>query len=954
MRAAAPGTLARGEALSAVIPQPVLARCAALGAAIALAGCAGVAGPPVPAPQTAKAGPPAAAASAVSPPRTLRTTPTAVAAATPGAPASASAPPPNQPPPFDAVVREATRIGDGPIVAWRKDERVWLELSPEQFGKPLLLAPRLASGIGEDFIYGGLLRQAGLVEFRRVHNVVQLVLRNPRFVAAAGTPEARSVAAAYSPSLLGAAPLASAPHPVRHSVLIDAGQIFLTDLLGLGLQLQRAYRQGYGLDGRNTLISGVRAGGNALLFEVTAHYATASIAVPTPGAPPGVPQPSTPDNLPDPRSLFIGLNYALIRLPDQPMPTRRADPRVGYFTTVVDQFGDDLARTPRQRYLQRWRLQKKDPAAALSPPVRPITYWIDRSVPLKYREAIRDGILEWNRAFEAIGIQDAIVVKVAEDDNDLALPEIGQVVVRWLSDNEIGFSALAQPQVDPRSGEILRAAIAIESLAVRLQRSTRARILSASLAAPVGASTEAEWAELLQSSRRDDTRGAGWGEGYEPLQCRAAEYAAEQTAYGLDVLAAQDDIDPDGPEAQRFVLGFVKDTAMHEAGHTLGLRHNFRASRRLTDRQLSDPQYTLAHGISGSVMDYLPINLPRPGAPAPEPFQTRLGEYDRWAIEYGYRQWPEAEESEGLAAVAARSAEDGLAFATDEDTYIGVDPEALQFDLGQDPIAFAAKRLEIARNLLERQETRALKPGEDYSALRRSIGFAVRDAARAAGIVLRQIGGVRTLRDYPNTGRDPLQPLPAADQRAALEFLVRQVLAVDGWRTSPALQRRLAPDYLERGESIAQMPTEISLSLTQLDLQRAVLNQLMSDSLASRLLENEAKFDRPGQALRLAEVYRRLDAAIWRELAEPGPIARRRRDLQREHANHLAALLLRPGALSRSDARALLRAEAGRLLARVAAAERASGRDEPTRLHLRDVADSLRTALAAPLQRLGS
>ena len=352
-------------------------------------------------------------------------------------------------------------------------------------------------------------------------------------------------------------------------------------------------------------------------------------------------------------------------------------------------------------------------------------------------------------------------------------------------------------------------------------------------------------------------------------------------------------------------------------------------------------------------MEYLPINLALPGQPTPAPFQTQLGEYDFWAIAYGYTPLAAANEVSALGEIAARSGEPALAFATDDDSFLGLDPEALQFDLGQDPLAFAAQRFEIAQDLFRRQAVRVLKPDEDYAGLRRSLGLAVRDTVRATGIVLRQIGGVRTLRDFPNTGRDPLQPLPAAEQRAALDFIAQRVLGADFGTLSPALQRRLAPDFLARTESPGQNPTEVSLSQTLLDLQRVVLNQLMGDALAARLLANLEKFDRPEQALGLAELYQRLSTEVWRELDQRGDIAPGRRELQREHALRLAALVLRPGTLTRSDARSLLRVQAGQLLRRVQSGSHRAGLSPAARLHLQDVADTLRSALAAPLQRLG-
>ena len=354
-------------------------------------------------------------------------------------------------------------------------------------------------------------------------------------------------------------------------------------------------------------------------------------------------------------------------------------------------------------------------------------------------------------------------------------------------------------------------------------------------------------------------------------------------------------------------------------------------------------------------MDYPELNLPTPGVALARhgaPFRAALGPYDYWVIEYAYRPSAAADEAAMLARIAARSGEPGLAYGSDEDNALGTDPEALQNDLGDDVLAFASRRFDIARDLFRRQETRQLRPDEDYGSLRRSLGYAVRDAGRAAGVLLRQVGGVRTLRDFPNTGRDPLQPLPAADQRAALQMLSQQVLAADSFVISPALQRKLAPDFFERDES-RSLPTEFALGQTVLDMQRGILNRLMGDALASRVLDNETKLSPPAQPLRLGELYAQLETDIWSELAAGQTITQPRRELQREHVSRLTALVLRPSLMSRSDARALVRGRAAALALRIERAGQRMPQDTSSSAHLSDSAESLRAALAAPLQRAG-
>ncbi|WP_439384818.1 zinc-dependent metalloprotease [Ideonella sp. YS5] len=920
---------------------------------LGLVACATV---PAGAPGGAPAGVPAAATgapvAAESPASAASGAASAAGPSRPGTASAPAAPPaPGAPAAFATVIKDARRT-DGLLPVWQKDEKVWIELRPEDFNKPMFLSPKLSHGIGEQAIFGGSMLgfqpwgRPQIVEFRRQHNQVLLVARNERYLAAAGSPEARSVASAFSDSLLGGTPVASQPNPESKAILIEANNLFVSDLLGLSINLQRTYRQNYNFDARNSAFTAVRSEPDVVTLELNLHFATGSLSSATPGAPPNVPAPILPNTLPDPRSMFLGLHYSLAALPAQPMTPRRADARVGYFTTTVSDFGNDAARTPNRHYVRRWRLEKKDPAAPLSEPVHPITFWIDRDVPLKYRDTITRGVLAWTPAFERIGFKNALVVKQQPDDAKFDTLDLRVASIRWMTNADPAFGAIGPSHIDPRTGEILDADIGIESLSSRDRRAVRAQVLSgrpmADAASLLQSDGQAQLADLAQH-------------GEDALRCQFGELANEQLGYALDVLESRGDIDPDSPEADAFVQAYLFDVTMHEVGHTLGLRHNFRSSRIYNDKQLSDPEFTRTHSLAGSVMEYAPVNLGMPGAPTPAPFQTTLGPYDYWAIEYAYKPLPaglpEKEQEAELKAIAARSPDPVLAFGTDEDNLLGLDPESLVFDLGDDPLVFAKKRIAIAHDLFQRQETRALKPTEDYAVLRRALGYALRDATRAAGVLARQIGGLRTLRDFPGSGRDPLVPVPAAVQREALDTLAQNFLAAGSFRISPALARKLAPDYLERFGGTEPVPTDFSLDSIMLDLQRALLNQLMSETLAARLLDAQAKADSPREAFGLSDLYGRLTRDIWSELGGKGDIPSARRDLQREHLSRLANLLLRPSSGSRADARGLLRVEARQLLDRLQAASRRTDLSPEARAHVMDSADSLRAALNAALQR---
>lgn len=820
---------------------------------------------------------------------------------------------------------------------WTRQDKVWIELQAKDFGKPLFLSPKLATGIGEAGVFGGLMQsrwaQVGKpqwVEFRKVHQQVQWLAVNASYTAQAGSPQARAVAAAFSPSLLGSTPMASAPHAQSGAVLIEANAVLLSDLLGLAQHLQRSYRQSYALDPRNSTVLRATARSDQLVFEVAQHYATAGIAAG--GGAPGVPTSTVPMSVPDPRSLFVTVHLSLTALPDKPMARRAADARVGYFHSTVADFSDELARTPRQRFINRWRLEKKDPAAAMSEPIQPIVYWLDPSIPDAYRGAITEGVLAWNKAFEAIGFRQAIEVRTPPTDRAFDTLDTGHASIRWMTNSQPAFGALGPTHVDPRTGEILDADIALESLSSRAIRTVRSQVMGS------------EGVELQAAQGH--------------AQCQHGAHAAEQLGLALEVLQAQGVLAPDSPQVQAFVLAYLKDTTMHEVGHALGLRHNFRGSRWRTAQELGDAALTQAQGHSASVMDYAPINLPAPGQPAGAPFQTTLGPYDYWAIEYGYKPLPDepAAQQAALQAIARRSAEPeqalALAYGTDEDNLIGLDPHALTFDLGRDPVAFARTRLAIIGDLLQRQATRALGPQDDRTLLRRSVVYGLRDMARTGQILLRQVGGVLTLREAPGPSQALLDPLPAAQQREALKLLTSAFLSPQALALPAALQRRLAPDYLDRQEGADASPgsTDFSVAEQALALQRGVLASLMADALAERLLDNIDKTrDREPQPLTVRELHRHLYEAVWQAQSNPPEADSRQRNLQREHVNRLAAALVRGGS-GRADVRALVRQQARLVLQHLQ--RQAQGEPRSTAAaHRQDCIDTLSSALQASVLR---
>jgi hypothetical protein len=296
-----------------------------------------------------------------------------------------------------------------------------------------------------------------------------------------------------------------------------------------------------------------------------------------------------------------------------------------------------------------------------------------------------------------------------------------------------------------------------------------------------------------------------------------------------------------------------------------------------------------------------------------------------------------------------------LAFSSDQESSAGLDPDASQFDLGADPLAYLQKRLAITQELWQRLQAKRLKPGESYDVLRRSFEAGFRQFGRAATLTAKYVGGVYYVRDFAGTSHLPLTPVSPDKQRAALNLIATGIYSTDSFRFKPEFLRSMGIDYLNIGSSgqATRFNPDFSLRSRVLTLQTGVLNQLLSDTVLARLLDSEIKVSKAGEALTLHELFVALRGSIWSELKTGGSIPGPRRDLQREHMRRIATVLTRPAPTTPADATALFREEARQLSAQIKAAAGKGSRDKETRAHLAEAAGTLDEALKAPFLRQG-
>ena len=858
--------------------------------------------------------------------------------------------------PFAEVVKDA-KVIKGLFTFYQTEEKVFLEIRPEQFDKMYMVSLTCESGLGEGGFYGAEMCGQTPVAFHRQGKLIQLIARNTRFVAEDNSPMQRAVARSFSDSILGSAKIESLPQPERKSLLIDLGSVLLTDFPMMSYGLEEAFRIPYRFDPKNSAFGMLKAFDRNVEIETIAHYYAEHLPVP-PLLPPGTPRPPMPPpprNLPDVRSLLMHFRYSVSELPPPGYRPRLADDRVGHFFTQVQDYSSDTNFESSRRYIHRWRLEKQDPSAPLSPPKQPIVFWLENTIPVQYRDAIREGVLLWNKAFERIGFADAIEVKQQPDNADWDPADVRYSTLRWFAGYPDPGFAEGPSAVNPVTGEIYDADIRFDAGMTRFFRREIDEYVY-----PVGM----PWLDLDQLRRPFL---APWHSGTAAF-CDMVQGAVLDAEFSFNLLVGRG-MDPTGPEAEKFIHDYLVEIAAHEVGHTLGLRHNFRASTIHTLEQTDDPAFTAREGLTGSVMDYIPTNIAPEGAKQGQYHQITLGPYDYWAIEYAYKpidaSSPDGELAE-LRKIASRASEPDLAYDTDEDAGIGggpfdMDPLVNRFDFGADPLKFYERRVKLAQEIMGNMEKKLEKTGEGYQVLRRSFNSAIRQEGYALNLAGKYIGGVYHYRDHVGDPSDrlPFEPVPAAKQKQALELLRKNLFSAGSFQFSPQLLNKLASPRFTDFTDFNALNTRFDVPIHEivLTIQTSVLDRLYHPVVLNRILDSEVKAPSGSEAFSLGFLFTELQDSIWAETKAPSgalDISGYRRSLQRAHLRKLTGMVLH-GTGVPEDAQTLARQNLVTLRGQLQAALAKPGLKTPleTRAHLNESIASIDEVLKANVQRTG-
>jgi hypothetical protein len=665
-----------------------------------------------------------------------------------------------------------------------------------------------------------------------------------------------------------------------------------------------------------------------------------------------------------------------MELPAAPMRPRYADDRVGYFVSAHKDFSRDTSESYFVRYVNRWRLEKKDPTVEVSEPVTPITYYLDRTIPVEWRSYVRAGILEWNHAFEDAGYRNAIQVLDAPDDSAWSAADARYSTVRWTATNRSVY-AIGPANVDPRTGEILNADVLISAGWIQTWRGeTRDYV------APLAS---------VRSAFALDTALATTGAG--ALLCRYGEGLDQDGTLAHTLLAARGILAATGEIPAAYIGEALKALVMHEIGHTLGLRHNFRGSAGATAEQLADRSWTAEHGHGVSVMDYSPTALATDPHRQATFYSPTIGSYDRWAITYGYADagplvtadeprlakggaadtevWNPDQELNGLRAIASQAADPAHLYGSDEDAGFGgygLDPTISRYDQTADPLRWARERVGLIDWLMDSLDTRVVAPGQGYGRLRSAFTDLLTDRWYALLITTKYLGGATIARDHRGDpdARPSFETVSADRQREALGFIAEAGFGENAYRFRPELLSRLGPDrWMHWGVSPASGGRpDFPIHEWAVAQQGSLLNQLLDPTVLARIRDAELRATPDNPTVGLPELFHRLSRSIWSELGQKGSphpngprdIVSVRRDLQRLHLNAMVRMVLSREPGTPEDARSLARATLTDLAAGIdhALDEGRDELDEYTRAHLADSRERIARALEAPMVETAS
>lgn len=663
------------------------------------------------------------------PPPTPAETPAGGRPNIPGMPGGGGAS--QDPQPYDKVITKDAKSKVGVFTVHKVKDKYYYEIPKAMLDKEFLWVTQIARttlGVG----YGGQALGRRVVRWERNENKINLRNVNYSIVADPKSEIAEAVRNSNQDTILMAFPVAA--WGPNDSAVIEVGRLFTTDVFEFSARQRLSATT---MDATRSYIDRVTAFPENIEAEATQTYTR----VATPAGAGGGANPFGSSGM-SPGSATVVLHHSMVKLPENPMMPRLFDERVGYFSVGTMDFSRPEHKATERRFITRWRLEKKDPNAALSEPVKPIVYYIDRATPAWLVPFTKAGVEKWQKAFEAAGFKNAIIAKMQPskaEDPEFDPEDARYSVIRWLPSTIENASG---PHVnDPRTGEILESDIQMYHNIMNLQRS---------------------W-YFTQVG---------------PLDPRTAKFPFPDDLMGQ----------------------LVEYVVAHEVGHTLGFQHNMKASSLYPQEKVRDAAWVKKMGHTPTLMDYSRFNY----VAQPEDkiavgdLIPGIGPYDEWATMWGYKPIPTAKSSDEERVTLDTWAREQdktpwLRFSTDASA--GSDPGELTEAVGDaDAVKSSAAGLtnlkRVANMLVTATTTQKGDPYDDLNELYgRMLGQWTLENNHVAAIV----GGFNSQQKHIGQDGVRFTVIPKARQAEAVRYLNDNAFASPTWQINKDILRRIEP-----------------------------------------------------------------------------------------------------------------------------------------------------------------